>query len=149
MRKKTAPLPRWTTRFALFFVALSCAACASRVQIGGQIIDADGTRLSSARVETIPPTERVVTDREGFFLLRRRILSADEESPIEPGLYRFRVIKENFRELTFEREIQSGRNWLGKHIMEADTPEVSDIDVSDDLQEANIDLRGGPKSGGF
>ena len=149
MRKKTSPLPHWAKKLPLLFIAISCAACASRVQIGGQIIDADGTLLSSARVETIPPTERVVTNREGLFLLRRRILSADEESPIEPGLYRFRVIKENFRELIFEREIQSGRNWLGKHIMEADTPEVSDIDVSDELQEANIDLRGGPKSGGF
>ena len=125
-----------------------CVACgASNARIGGQIIDADGTRLSAAKIQTVPATEIVVTNREGHFLLEKR-LNPGEDLPIPPGIYEFRVNKEGFRELVFSREIKGGNNWLGKHILEEDQPEIEDVGEGEELEEVNIGIRGGPKTGG-
>lgn len=90
---------RETIRRLTVFVlsgALGCAAASGsggRPALVGQIVGPDGAPIPDVRVETQPPTDRVLTGPQGRFEISRVMPGS---SPLPAGRYQLRFTKDGY-----------------------------------------------------
>jgi hypothetical protein len=117
---------------SLILIALSmmCVACgAGKIKISGQVVSASGLPVVRAEVVTMPPTDIVSTDKDGYFYVDRRIIpGTGEKQNIPPGIYQIRVTKEGFLPLEFSVPAQKGGEvWADRHTMQAEKAMINSV----------------------
>jgi len=82
------------------------------------VVDDRGQPLGGATIETIPPTDVVLSaPSSGEFLVRDRISEAGAVESIRPGEYHLRIRKPGFDDATFRIDVEGGRIRLGDLVL--------------------------------
>lgn len=90
----------------------------SSVSLRGRVVDDRGQPLGGATIETIPPTDVVLSaPSSGEFLVRDRISEAGAVESIRPGEYHLRIRKPGFDDATFRIDVEGGRIRLGDLVL--------------------------------
>lgn len=121
-RLRSAPL-MWT---CWGITALLLAACSTPTLIKGRVVDARGAPIAKAVIETTPPTDSVVTNSRGFFVLRQRLSSTGDPEPLPPGAYRVRVTKTGFEDLDRDVVARGGTVELAQLVLQPRTLDVGE-----------------------
>ena len=112
------------------FLSLSNFACSNqKIVISGQIIDATGIPVSQAEIKTVPATDLVSTDKNGYFFLVKQVnVKTGEYKEIPPNIYRIQANKEGFTPLEFSVKAEKGDVWADRQTLMEEKPVVVPID---------------------
>ncbi len=135
---------------SLLLLSSFCFACtAQKIKISGQVVSATGIPVSRAEVITLPATDIVSTDREGYFYIDRRIVpGTGEKEAITPGVYQIRVSKDGFLPLEFSVNAKKGEVWADRRTMQAEKAMINSV-APEETQESETMPTGGGGMVGF
>ncbi len=104
--------------------ALLLSACVGPATIRGRDVDQTGAPIKGAAIETIPPTDVVITRANGYFALKQILNDQGESLPIPSGRYQLRITKDGLEDLERHIEVEGGDTTLADSEMQERKPEV-------------------------
>ena len=129
--------------------SICCACTAQKIKMSGQVVSASGLPVMRAEVITMPATDIVSTDKDGYFYIDRRIIpGTGEKQNIAPGIYQIRVTKEGFLPLEFSVNAKKGEVWADRHTMQAEKAMINSV-APDSMEEPETMPTGGGGMVGF
>lgn len=133
---------------ACMAVLFAVACGGGPVQIIGRVVDQKGSPVSKAEVATDPETDVVLSNTRGFFSIRQQITDFGETQPVTPGVYRIKVKKFGFEELTVEVKVEGGKTRIADLVLEPRTPDITET-APEQTQEKEMEPDEGsvPKTG--
>jgi len=129
-------------RGALWGLALTLlvSACGT-TRIVGRVVDGDKKPVQAASVETDPPSDFIVTNHFGFFIIDRQLDATNAIQPLTPGTYKVVVKKLGYKRKTIPGvELEDGAEFkLGDVVLARKKIDMMDLEDPDAVQD------GGPR----
>lgn len=127
----------------IVFTALACSS--DPIIISGKIVDKTGIPILRAEIRTLPATDIVSTDENGFFYLTRRLNAQPPE--IQPGQYTILVKKEGYKTLEFNVFAEKGDVWTNRRQMQNEDALVNPIAPGEGGEDEPVDAVSTPIMG--
>ena len=134
------PFPSATVP-VLSLLSLAILGC-GQAKIVGKVVDDKGGAVQAAQIETDPPTDFIITNQNGFFVIDRHLDDANQVKPLQPREYRIRIKKLGYTEKVVPVKVEGRSEYnLGEVVLKQ---KRIDMRLDDDLED-NQD--GGPGAG--
>ena len=116
------------------------SACGT-TRIVGRVVDDEKKPVQAASVETDPPTDYIVTNHHGFFVIDRQLDASNTIQPLKAGSYKVIIKKLGFKPKTISSvDLEDGNEVvLGDILLKRKRIEMLDLEDPDALQD------GGPR----
>ena len=91
--------PQLSRAVGALVLSLTIAACGT-TKIVGRVVDDEKKPVQAASIETDPPTDFIVTNHFGFFVIDRQLDATNTVQPLTPGDYKVIIKKLGFKPKT-------------------------------------------------
>jgi len=121
-------------------VAAVLAACGT-TRIVGRVVDDEAKPVQAASVETDPPSDFIVTNHFGYFIIDRQLDATNTIQPLSPGTYKVVIKKLGYKPKSIPGvDLEDGAEFaLGDVVLQRKKIDVLDLEDPDALQD------GGPR----
>lgn len=121
-------------------LTLLMSACGT-TRIVGRVVDDEKKPVQAASVETEPPSDFIVTNHFGYFIIDRQLDATNTIQPLKPGSYKVIIKKLGYKRKTIPGvDLEDGAEFtLGDVVLARKKIDMGDLDGIDSLEE------GGPR----
>ena len=121
-------------------VAAVVTACGT-TRIVGRVVDDSNKPVQAASIETDPPTDFIVTNHFGYFIIDRQLDATNTIQPLQAGAYKVVIKKLGYKPKTIPGvQLEDGAEFaLGDVVLQRKKIDMSDLEDPDALQD------GGPR----
>ena len=129
-------LPRVATAWVIA-LAVALTACGT-TKITGKVVDDEKKPVQAASIETDPPTDFIVTNHYGYFVIDRSLDATNNQQPIKAGSYKVVIKKLGFKPKTIPTvELEDGAEFaLGDVVLKRKKIDIGELEDPDALQDA-------------
>jgi hypothetical protein len=125
---------RSSVLWALAAVLLMSACGTTRIV--GRVVDDEKKPVQAASVETDPPSDFIVTNHFGYFIIDRQLDATNTIQPLKPGSYKVVIKKLGYKRKTIPGvEIEDGAEFaLGDVVLARKRIDMGDMEGIDALE---------------
>ncbi len=129
------------TRVIWALAAVLLIGACGTTRIVGRVVDDEKKPVQAASVETDPPSDFIVTNHFGYFIIDRQLDVTNTIQPLKPGNYKVIIKKLGYKRKTIPGvEIEDGAEFtLGDVVLARKRIDMGDLDGIDALED------GGPR----